>query len=90
MAYSKAWQIVRRAEEHLGFELMVRHAGGRGGGCSTVSEQGTWLVGAFGDLTRDAAAILDELFDRHLGRLNNPVLELAHDVARGNMRVNGD
>ena len=31
MAYSKAWQIVRRAEEHLGFELMVRRTGGKGG-----------------------------------------------------------
>lgn len=65
MAYSKAWQIVRRAEEHLGFKLMIRHAGGKGGGCSTVSDEGRRLVRAFGALTEEADPLLAELFDRH-------------------------
>lgn len=65
MAYSKAWQILRRAEEHLGFKLMVRRAGGRGGGCSTVSDEGRWLVRAFGALTEEADSLLAALFDRH-------------------------
>ena len=65
MAYSKAWQIVRRAEEHLGFKLMVRRTGGRGGGCSTVSDEGRWLVRSFGALTEEADPLLVDLFDRH-------------------------
>ena len=76
MAYSKAWQIVRRAEAHLGLELMVRRTGGKGGGCSLVSDEGKWLVGAFGAMDREAAAFLDELFARHLGRLCRPAGEL--------------
>ncbi len=67
MAYSKAWQIVRRAEDHLGLALMTRHAGGRGGGRSIVSDEGKWLIGAFGAMDEEADALLDELFARHFG-----------------------
>ena len=67
MAYSKAWLIVRRAESHLGFELLQRQAGGRGGGGSVVSAQGKWLVRAFGELMADADDALDALSRKHLG-----------------------
>jgi molybdate transport system regulatory protein len=67
MAYSKAWLIVRRAESHLGFELLERQAGGRGGGGSVVSAQGKWLVRAFGELMADADMALDALCRKHLG-----------------------
>jgi molybdate transport system regulatory protein len=89
MAYSKAWQIVRRAEEHLGLELMVRHAGGKGGGCSVVSVEGRWLLGAFGALTDDAAALVAELFDRHLGQLNRPAPKPSAVDAAERIPVNG-
>lgn len=67
MAYSKAWSIVGRAEEHLGFALLARRAGGTGGGGSTLSADGRWLVDAFGALREEAAATLDDLFAKHLG-----------------------
>jgi molybdate transport system regulatory protein len=67
IAYSKAWRIVRRAEEHLGFTLLTRHAGGPGGGGSALSAEARWLVRAFGDLLREADPLLDELCARHLG-----------------------
>ena len=67
MAYSKAWSIVRRAEEHLGLTLLARRAGGPGGGGSTLSADGRWLVDAFGALREEAAAALDDLFAKHLG-----------------------
>jgi molybdate transport system regulatory protein len=70
MAYSKAWQILRRAEEHLGFKLMSRRTGGKGGGCSTVSDEGRWLVRAFDALTNEAEPLLAELFDRHFSDLS--------------------
>ena len=90
MAYSKAWQIVRRAEEHLGLELMVRHAGGKGGGFSVVSDEGRWLLGAFGALSEDTAALIEGLYDKHLGRLNRPAGELLATAAEGDLHVAGD
>ena len=67
LAYSKAWQIVRRAEEHLGFTLLERQTGGVYGGGSALSEDGKWLVGAFGALLDEADTLLDELYDKHFG-----------------------
>jgi molybdate transport system regulatory protein len=87
MAYSKAWQIVRRAEEHLGFKLMARRAGGKGGGCSTVSDEGRWLVRAFGAMTEEADPLLAELFDRHFRSWNGvagaPRAEVPSERVRG-------
>jgi molybdate transport system regulatory protein len=67
LAYSKAWHIVRRAEKHLGFALLVRQTGGKHGGGSTVSDEGRWLVGAFGALIDEADALLNGLYLKHFG-----------------------
>jgi molybdate transport repressor ModE-like protein len=67
LAYSKAWHIVHRAEAHLGVTLLERRTGGAGGGGSTVSAEGRWLVGAFGALADEADTLLDELYARHFG-----------------------
>ena len=67
MAYSKAWSIVRRAEEHLGVPLLARQVGGSGGGGSTLSEAGRRIVDAFGALTDEVDAQLDALYARHFG-----------------------
>ena len=69
MAYSKAWTIVRRAEEHLGVALLARRVGGAGGGGSTLSEPGRRIVDAFGALTDEADAQLAALYARHFGDL---------------------
>ena len=44
MSYSKAWKIVRTAEQELGFMLLERHVGGAGGGFSRLTEQGRSFV----------------------------------------------
>ena len=69
MAYSKAWTIVRRAEEHLGVALLARRVGGAGGGGSTLSEPGRRIVDAFGALTDEVDAQLAALYARHFGDL---------------------
>jgi len=65
LAYSKAWRIVRRAEEHLGFTLLKRRAGGVNGGGSAPSDEALRLVSSFGALLEEAEAALDELYARH-------------------------
>lgn len=41
MAYSKAWNILNRSEEMLGFPLLVRTAGGKTGGGARLTPEGT-------------------------------------------------
>ena len=44
MAYTKALKLIRNAEESLGFELVRRSTGGKGGGGSFLTEEGKeWL-----------------------------------------------
>lgn len=40
MAYSKAWSILNRAEESLGFPLLIRTAGGKTGGGAQLTPEG--------------------------------------------------
>lgn len=40
MAYSKAWSILNKAEESLGFPLLVRTAGGKTGGGTQLTPEG--------------------------------------------------
>lgn len=41
MSYSKAWKLLNRTEEMLGFELIERHAGAKG---SDITEEGRKLI----------------------------------------------
>ena len=40
MAYSKAWKILKTAEENLGFPLLHSVTGGKGGGGAALTEEG--------------------------------------------------
>ena len=40
MAYSKAWTVLRTAEEQLGFKLLHSSTGGKGGGGAVLSPEG--------------------------------------------------
>lgn len=72
MAYSKAWQLARRAEANFGFALLTRQIGGRRGGGSTLSPEAKWLVGAFRALVDDADQMLEQLRVKHLGTWPQP------------------
>jgi len=47
MAYSKAWTVVRAAEEGLGIKLLNSTAGGRGGGGATLTEEAKQMLMAY-------------------------------------------
>ena len=66
MAYSKAWRIVQRAEEHLGFALIARRVGGASGGGSVLTEEGRELVKAFEQFADRVQATVDALYDETL------------------------
>jgi molybdate transport system regulatory protein len=67
MAYSKAWRIVRDAEQHLGLEILDRKAGGVAGGGSVLTVDGEELVRRFGALQDDLRNELERLYDAHFG-----------------------
>ena len=47
MAYSKAWTILKNAEEQLGFKLLLSTTGGKHGGGAQLTERGEALLAAY-------------------------------------------
>jgi molybdate transport system regulatory protein len=67
MAYSKAWRIVKDAEDHLGFKLLERQIGGAGGGGSALTTDARRLVAGFAAMRAEADANLRRLFVKYFG-----------------------
>jgi molybdate transport system regulatory protein len=67
MSYSKAWRVMRQAEEHLGIDLLSRQAGGPAGGGSTLTPTSRDLVERFCAFTVEADAELERLYRRYFG-----------------------
>ena len=47
MSYNKAWRMIQKAEEELGYSLVNKSVGGNNGGGSTVTIQGKKLTAKF-------------------------------------------
>lgn len=47
MAYSRAWTLVRSCEKALGFPVLERKAGGRGGGRCSLTDRGRDLLNGY-------------------------------------------
>ncbi|WP_348922447.1 winged helix-turn-helix domain-containing protein [Enterococcus rotai] len=47
MSYNKAWRMIQKAEEELGYPLVNKSVGGNNGGGSTVTIQGKKLTAKF-------------------------------------------
>lgn len=62
MSYRYAWEMVRKAERHLGKTLLIRRVGGRGGGDSQLSPDGRLLLKAFQQLSEETAKFADRQF----------------------------
>lgn len=53
ISYRKAWELVRRAEENLGFALVTKLRGGSEGGKSELTPDGKLLVNAYRQLRNE-------------------------------------
>jgi len=67
MSYTKAWRILKRAEEEMGVDLITRTAGGKNGGCSSLTEAGGKTVRAFREMEAKLSARADELMREYRG-----------------------
>lgn len=47
MAYSKAWTVIKSAEESLGFKLLLSTTGGKNGGGAQLSPEAEKLLAAY-------------------------------------------
>ena len=67
MSYSKAWKILKRAEEEMGTALINRVSGGKNGGSSTLTEAGEKAVREFRSMEGKLSAIAEELLKESKG-----------------------
>ena len=65
MSYSKAWKILKRAEEEMGVSLINRVSGGKNGGSSTLTPAGEKAVSEFREMEKRLADYADELMKTH-------------------------
>jgi len=65
MAYSKAWRIIRTAEEVFGCKLLDSTIGGRHGGGAVLTPQAERLLAAYNDYVAEVKAFAEEKFDQH-------------------------
>ena len=69
MAYSKAWRIVRTAEEALGYKLLDSTIGGRNGGGAALTPEAEALLEAYQALRSEVSAYAQQRFEAHFGDL---------------------
>lgn len=68
MAYSKAWKIIHKAEEDLGFPLMEGRRGGESGGNTVLTPKGGKFLDQYLAFTAEAEKAVEELFLKHFSR----------------------
>jgi len=62
LSYTKAWTIMNRAEEELGYELISRSQGGKAGGGAALTPKGLKLIEKYEELARKIGAYAEETF----------------------------
>lgn len=67
MAASKAWKIVRRAEEDLGFSLIESVSGGKSGGYSRLTPEGEDLLNRYEKFQQEVYEAVSQSFVKHFG-----------------------
>lgn len=65
MAYSKAWKIIKRAEEDLGFSLMEGTRGGGQGGRTVLTREGEELLERYLRFEAEARETVTDVFHKH-------------------------
>ena len=65
MAYSKAWQIIRTAEDGFGCKLLSSPIGGRHGGGAVLTPEGERILNAYERFAADINAYSQERFQEN-------------------------
>lgn len=65
MAYSKAWHLIRAAEEDLGFALIIKKKGGSTRAGSVLTPEGEWILTQFEKFETAVHNCVDQLFQEY-------------------------
>ena len=63
MAYSKAWTVIRGAEEGLGFKLLTSPAGGKHGGGAVLTDEARQMLAAYDEYCEKLRSYGEKLFE---------------------------
>ena len=67
MAYSKAWRIIRTAENVFGCKMLSSSIGGKGGGGAVLTEEAKRLLSAYDAYVADVTAYSAGKFEEAFG-----------------------
>ena len=67
MAYSKAWTILKNAQQQLGFPLLHSTTGGKNGGGATLTPEAAALLAAYEEYCSELNAQAKTLFAEKFG-----------------------
>lgn len=69
MAYSKAWNMIKRSEEGLGFLLLDSQTGGKKGGGANLTSEGRAFLEAFDGFERELNQQAEGLFKKYFSTI---------------------
>ena len=69
MAYSKAWTILKNAQQSLGVKLLNSTTGGKHGGGASLTPEGETLLDAYDSYCTKLRAYAQELFDETFDKI---------------------
>ena len=69
MAYSKAWTILKNAQQQLGFPLLHSTTGGKTGGGATLTPEAAALLAAYEEYCSELNAQAKTLFVEKFGNI---------------------
>lgn len=81
MSYSKAWSLIRRIEEKLGFALLERRVGGRAGGGSELTPMARLLMEKYELLSADVRNAMATIYQKHFGSFNGGEVKRSRGIA---------
>lgn len=71
MSYSKAWTIIKRAENELGFTLLVSKTGGADGGGATLTDNAKRLLKSFRDCEQELNAFCNDKYPEYFSWIDD-------------------
>lgn len=72
ISYRKAWGDLKKSEELLGYDLVVRQRGGKDGGASTLTEKAVKLLEAYDALHLRLDDAVEQAYDDFKKKMTPP------------------
>jgi molybdate transport system regulatory protein len=65
MSYTKGWKLLARLEAWLGFSVVIRHQGGKGGGEAHLTTEGAAFLEKHCAFSQECETAVGEIFSRY-------------------------